>query len=55
MFFIFCPPHIKKKNFYRLTFGTLPIARHTSHFFAKVKEPNFANTPQNIELKFEVE
>ena len=24
------------------TFGTLPFVRHTSHRFAKVKEPNFA-------------
>jgi len=26
------------------TFGTLPIARHTSQRFAKIKEPNFTNT-----------
>jgi len=25
------------------TFGPLPFARHASHRFAKVKEPNFAN------------
>ena len=26
------------------TFGTLPFARHTSQRFAKVKEPNLADT-----------
>jgi len=29
------------------TFGTLPFARHTSQRFAKVKEPNLADTQMN--------
>jgi len=29
------------------TFGTLPFARHTSQRFAKVKEPNFSDSPTN--------
>ena len=32
------PQEIKAES--RHTFGTLPIARHTSQRFAKVKEPN---------------
>jgi hypothetical protein len=28
----------------QLTFGILPFARHISQRFAKVKEPNLANT-----------
>jgi hypothetical protein len=31
----------------RPTFGTLPFARHTSQRFAKVKEPNLADTQLN--------
>ena len=30
------------------TFGTLPFARHTSQSFAKVKEPNLADTQLHI-------
>ena len=32
----------------RPTFGTLPFARHTSQRFAKVKEPNLADTQINF-------
>jgi hypothetical protein len=35
------PQEIKSES--RPTFGTLPFDRHTSHRFAKVKEPNLAN------------
>jgi hypothetical protein len=53
-FSFFADPQERKAES-RPTFGTLPFARHTSQRFAKVKEPNFADTHQNIELKFEVE
>jgi hypothetical protein len=42
-FSFFADPQEKKAES-RPTFGTLPFARHTSQRFAKVKEPNFANT-----------
>ena len=35
------------------TFGTLPFARHTSQHFAKVKEPNLADT-QRISSKINI-
>ncbi len=41
-FSFFADPQ-ERKAVSRPTFGTLPFARHTSHRFAKVKEPNLAN------------
>jgi hypothetical protein len=42
----FADPQEKKAES-RPTFGTLPFARHTSQHFAKVKEPNLADTHRN--------
>jgi hypothetical protein len=42
-FSFFTDPQERKAES-RLTFGTLPFARHTSQRFAKVKEPNLADT-----------
>jgi hypothetical protein len=38
-FSFFADPQERKAKS-RPTFGTLPFARHTSHSFAKFKEPN---------------
>ena len=45
-FSFFADPQERKAES-RPTFGTLPFARHTSHRFAKVKEPNLADTQMN--------
>jgi len=45
-FSFFADPH-KEKAKSRSTFGTLPFARHTSQRFAKIKEPNLADTQIN--------
>jgi hypothetical protein len=45
-FSFFANPQERKAES-RPTFGTLPFARHTSHRFAKVKEPNLAHTQMN--------
>jgi len=42
-FSFFADPQERKAES-RPTFGTLPFARHTSQCFAKVKEPNLADT-----------
>jgi len=42
-FSFFADPQERKAES-RHTFGTLPFARHTSQRFAKVKEPNLADT-----------
>jgi len=42
-FSFFAHPHERKAES-QPTFGTLPFARHTSQRFAKVKEPNLADT-----------
>ena len=42
-FSFFADPQERKEES-RHTFGTLPFARHTSQRFAKVKEPNLADT-----------
>jgi len=42
-FSFFADPQ-KRKAESRPTFGTLPFARHKSQRFAKVKEPNLADT-----------
>ena len=38
----------ERKTENRPTFGTLPFARHMSQSFAKVKEPNLADTQLHI-------
>ena len=45
-FSFFADPQERKAES-RPTFGTLPFARHTSQRFAKVKEPNLADTQLN--------
>ena len=45
-FSFFADPQERKAES-RPTFGTLPFARHTSQRFAKVKEPNLADTHRN--------
>jgi hypothetical protein len=45
-FSFFADPQERKAES-RPTFGTLPFARHTSQRFAKVKEPNLADTQIN--------
>ncbi len=42
-FSFFADPQ-ERKSESQPTFGTLPFARHTNQRFAKVKEPNLANT-----------
>ena len=46
-FSFFADPQERKAES-RPTFGTLPFARHTSQRFAKVKEPNLADTQINF-------
>ena len=48
-FSFFADPQERKAES-RHTFGTLPFARHTCQRFAKVKEPNLADT-QRISSK----
>jgi len=53
MFFIFCPPHIFKKQFYCLpTNGTFAFAlTHEANPSAKSKEPFFSQcTKLNIDI-----
>lgn len=45
-FSFFADPQERKAES-RPTFGTLPFARHASQRFAKVKEPNLADTQLN--------
>ena len=46
-FSFFAVPQERKAES-RLIFGTLPFARHTSQRFAKVKEPNLADTVKDF-------
>jgi len=46
-FSFFADPQ-ERKAVSRPTFGTLPFARHTSHRFAKVKEPILAHAQKTF-------